>query len=101
MSALAPKADMCGATRDVRFGPIADIAPISSPYFQSDLVDLAGKSSLRTDADSLSDRCLIVDADVSGLVRREDVGLRLLNPPLGDRFSIHIEYRLATLAHSA
>jgi len=24
MSALPPKADMCGATRDVRFGPIAD-----------------------------------------------------------------------------
>jgi hypothetical protein len=27
MSALPPKADMCGATRDVRFGPIADIKP--------------------------------------------------------------------------
>jgi hypothetical protein len=26
MSTLPPKADMCGATRDVRFGPIADIA---------------------------------------------------------------------------
>jgi len=26
MSALPPKADMCGATRNVRFGPIADIA---------------------------------------------------------------------------
>ena len=25
MSALLPRADMCGATRDVRFGPIADI----------------------------------------------------------------------------
>ena len=25
MSALPPKADMCGATRDVRFGPKADI----------------------------------------------------------------------------
>jgi hypothetical protein len=24
MSALLPKADMCGATRNVRFGPIAD-----------------------------------------------------------------------------
>ena len=28
MSALPPKADMCGATRDVRFGPIADIASL-------------------------------------------------------------------------
>ena len=27
MSALPPKADMCGATRHVRFVPIADIAP--------------------------------------------------------------------------
>src|SRR5262245_32458944 len=27
MSALSPKAYMCGATRDVRFGPKADIAP--------------------------------------------------------------------------
>jgi hypothetical protein len=26
MSALHPKADICGAARDVRFGPIADIA---------------------------------------------------------------------------
>ena len=28
MSALAPKADMRGATRDVRFVPIADIASL-------------------------------------------------------------------------
>ena len=28
MSALHPKADMCSATRDVRFVPIADIANI-------------------------------------------------------------------------
>ena len=27
MSALPPKADMCGALADVRFGPKADIAP--------------------------------------------------------------------------
>ena len=25
MSALPPKADMCGATSDVRFGPVADM----------------------------------------------------------------------------
>jgi hypothetical protein len=29
MSALPPKADTCGATRDVCFGPIADITPYS------------------------------------------------------------------------
>ena len=33
MSALPPKADMCGAARDVRFVPIADIAMfIRSPH---------------------------------------------------------------------
>ena len=31
MSALPPKADMCGAKRDVRFVPIADIAPPYGP----------------------------------------------------------------------
>jgi hypothetical protein len=30
MSALPPKADMCGATRDVRFGPIAETRQIGS-----------------------------------------------------------------------
>jgi hypothetical protein len=30
MSGLRPKADMCGATRDVRFGPKADIEPFYS-----------------------------------------------------------------------
>src|SRR5262245_51299662 len=30
MSALPPKADMCGATRDVRYGPKADIHSITS-----------------------------------------------------------------------
>jgi hypothetical protein len=30
MSALPPKADMCGATRDVRYRPIADISWASS-----------------------------------------------------------------------
>jgi hypothetical protein len=28
MSALLPKADMCGTLGHVRFGPIADIAPL-------------------------------------------------------------------------
>jgi hypothetical protein len=28
MSALAPKADMCSATRDVRYGPEAHIMPL-------------------------------------------------------------------------
>jgi hypothetical protein len=31
MSALPPKADMCGATSDVRFGPIADSCTAAKP----------------------------------------------------------------------
>jgi hypothetical protein len=33
MSAVPPKADMCDATSDVRFGPLADMPPfIRSPH---------------------------------------------------------------------
>jgi hypothetical protein len=32
MSVLPPKADMCAATRDVRYGPIADV-PILFDHF--------------------------------------------------------------------
>ena len=32
MSAFTFKADMCGATRHVRFGPIADIEPTSDEH---------------------------------------------------------------------
>jgi hypothetical protein len=32
MSALPPKADMCGATSDVRFGPKADISQSTAPF---------------------------------------------------------------------
>ena len=39
MSALPPKADMCGALGDVRFVPIADIAP---PIAQSPSLDEFG-----------------------------------------------------------
>ena len=37
VSALLPKADMCGATRDVRFVPIADIEtlPVMTNYAAS------------------------------------------------------------------
>ena len=79
----------------------AGLCGSTSPYFKGDLVDRAGEASVRADADALGDRCLIVDADVGRLVRREDIGLSLLDPPLGDGLSVHVEGRLATLAGSA
>ena len=56
-------------------------------YFKRDLVDLASELGVRPDANSFGNRCLIVDADVGSLIRREDIGLRLLDTALGDRFS--------------
>ena len=70
-------------------------------HFKSDLVDLAAKARLRADADALDNRCLIVDADVGGLVRREDIGLGFLDARLGDGFSVHQECRLSALAGPA
>ena len=37
MSALLPKADMCGATSDVRYVPKADIAARVTPLSANDL----------------------------------------------------------------
>ena len=46
MSALHPKADMCGATRDVRFVPKADIGPSTHLGFWPSLIQelLAGSA---------------------------------------------------------
>ena len=41
LSALPPKADMCGATRDVRFVPIADIGPDSACELFDDFISAA------------------------------------------------------------
>src|SRR5262249_8096224 len=38
MSALPPKADMCGATRDVRFGPEADIGALDICHCRTNLL---------------------------------------------------------------
>jgi hypothetical protein len=47
MSALPLKADMCGATRDVRFGPIADIRKDNLPAIVSFIsVSAAGAMEL-------------------------------------------------------
>ncbi len=45
MSALLPKTDMCGAIRDVRYGPKADIASTRSPY-RRERGAMAGSSHL-------------------------------------------------------
>jgi hypothetical protein len=47
MSALPPKADMCGATRDVRFGPKADINDIHSITASARASSEGGNSAFR------------------------------------------------------
>jgi hypothetical protein len=44
MSALLPKADMCSATRDVRFVPIADIALVQSSQKKTETSKLKATS---------------------------------------------------------
>ncbi len=52
------------------------------PYFHGDFVNLAGKGSLRADADTLGDRCLIVEANLGCLFRREDHALGVFDARL-------------------
>jgi len=45
MSALPPKADVCGATSDVRFGPKADITTHSSLVSATEIALIAGAAN--------------------------------------------------------
>ncbi len=65
------------------------VGPILLHFFHldGDFADLAGEAGLRTDADVLGDGCLIVEADISGLIRREDQGLRLFDTAFRDGLS--------------
>jgi hypothetical protein len=56
MSALPPKADMCGATKDVRFVPIKDIGRLRAVrqqrgYARQNNPDLGELARLRIDLD--------------------------------------------------
>jgi hypothetical protein len=53
------------------------------------------------DANALGDRSLILDADVSRLVRRPNIGLCLLGAARGDGLSIHGKCHVATPADPA
>jgi len=53
MSALPPIADMCGATRDVRFGPIADIGSSRQLRATSAVPMALGNASLYRDDERL------------------------------------------------
>jgi hypothetical protein len=57
MSALAPKADICGAKRNVRFGPKADIR-LSINYLISELLEQQGN----VDAEGL--RRFLIDKEL-------------------------------------
>jgi hypothetical protein len=63
MSALPPIADMCGATRDVRFVPIADIGP----YLLDDFVGTPEQRRRHDEAErSLAVLRLIISSNLVG-----------------------------------
>ena len=83
MSALPPKADMCSATRDVRFVPIAD-----SCMQQTSLFDhLVGARRLACsghgEAERLGGLQVDVQLDFGGLLDRQVGGLVALENPAG------------------
>ena len=49
--------------------PVSNTSLIPRSHFKRDLINLAGKPGLGADTDVLSNRGLVVDADVGGLVR--------------------------------
>jgi hypothetical protein len=65
MSALPPKADMCGATTDVRYGPIADIARRSDTVIGAALIVVAGRH-----LQGVALRFVVVDPELRLLLRQ-------------------------------
>src|SRR5262249_61611773 len=82
MSALPPKADMCGARGNVRFGPIADIrrAPIAERPYHPQASELLARVS-RSVLDLLDD---LIKVPALGALKRRKlfVTLELLEPQL-------------------
>ena len=70
MSALPPKADMCSAARDVRFGPKADIGPTcNEPSPRSD--EHSGARQNNPDLGELTRLC--IDFDGARMLLNNDV----------------------------
>ena len=69
MSALPPKADMCGAKRDVRFVPIADI-PVRSHTALVIVTRFSDGSLIRTDGENASDDGQWIALSLSALCER-------------------------------
>ena len=69
-------------------------------HAQRDLLNATGKACLvASDADVIGDRRLIVEANVGGLICRENQGLRLLDSAFGDGLSIDGNGDLAAFAN--
>jgi hypothetical protein len=62
MSALPPKADMCGAARDVRFGPIADFVAMQPTAFEKGYRHSSGLSRTHPASQFARSRLLVPPA---------------------------------------
>ena len=58
-----------------------------------DLFDRTGEAGLFPDADTFGDGGLVVEADIGGLIRREDIGLCLFDAAIRNGLSVDEESR--------
>src|SRR5512139_2584572 len=77
---------------------IARLLPL--PHLDGQLRDTPGELRLRFGTDRLDHRRAEVDADIGGLVRREDAELRVLDPPLRHLLVVDEERALAALGRA-
>src|SRR5262245_52855383 len=78
MSALPPKADICGATRDVRFGPITDMS-----HSVDHLIGGIQEPFRNRQTECLSGLEIDVQLGFGGLLHRQVGGLVALENPAG------------------
>src|SRR5262245_65841619 len=102
MSALSPKADMCGATRDVRYGPKADSCSAAIELLFDHLVGAVLDRLRHGDAECLRSPEVDDQLDFRCLLHRKIVGLLSLENPAGVDTDLTGRLRkAAAVAHKA
>jgi quercetin dioxygenase-like cupin family protein len=94
MSALPPKADMCGATRDVRFGPIADTGGRQC-YSRADLILTLKEAKKKRNVAKSSLRQLLKGSDVGAASAKPNYSVKNIEPVV---VGTDVQARVFTLA---
>ena len=77
MSALPPKADMCGATRRVCFGPEADIVPIQKGQFTAAGVLRRTSAMIAATSFAIFGPCVLISENSASEIRSRSPDLKL------------------------